>query len=172
LDHVSVGTNGIVVVHDVVMSTRDTVMVDAVFGLSYRGWQLGTPGAEQLLALQLRAASTIARSAGLDLTHVTSIAVVANANLTDAWGARTEFEHLRHLDGGVAVAYCTPTQLPAALLTQTHLAGDAVVLAAHETNESISTTLPDVVHQRTRRAPFRRRDQRRFDVPDRKEHHG
>jgi hypothetical protein len=172
LDHVSVGKNGIIVVHDIVMSTRDALSVDALFGLSYRGWQLGTPGTEQVLALQMRTASTIARAAGLDLPQVTSIAVIANASLMDAWGARTEFEHLRHLEGGVAVIYCTPAQLPAALLTETHLDAEAAVLAAHEIDESISTTLPDVVHKPTRRTPFRDRDQRRFDIPEQKEHHG
>jgi hypothetical protein len=159
-DHVGVSGSGAVFVHDVVVSRGQALTVDGVNGLSYAGYPIGGPGAELLMAWQLRAASTLARAVGLPLSAVTVIAVVDGADLLDVWGARTEIERLSHTESLVALTYCRSQQLPAALLTDCHLEPDVAALAAHQLTEAIATA-EDVIHRpaaaRTMGLPYRRR---------------
>jgi|SRR5450755_2022851 hypothetical protein len=159
-DHVGVGDSGVVIVQDLLMSTQARLTVDGVQGLSYAGYPIGGSGAAPFMSWQMRAASTVARAAGVPLSTVTSIALVANAELIDEWGARTEIEQFRHTEGLVGLTYGTAPQLAAALVTDCHLDADVVALALQELAEAIEPNVDNILsHQSAGRArSVRRRD--------------
>ncbi len=136
-DHLGVGPAGVVTVHHIVMPGPSPLTVDANAGLSFGGVPITGFGSADLMAWQLRAGSSAARAAGLGLDSVTSIAVVNNAPLIDAWGAPTGVERLQHHQGLARLTYCVAAQLPAALVVDVELDADAAVLAVHQLAEGL-----------------------------------
>lgn len=161
-DHLGVGPCGVVTVHHLVMPTPAALTVDTNTGLSCGGVPVDAFGAPDLMAWQLRAASSAARAAGLPLACVTSIAAVGNAPLVDTWGAPTGIERLQHRDGLVRLTYCIAGQLHAALDFDVELDADTAVLAAHQLADAL---LPaNVFHQSPTAALRRRHGGRRYEL--------
>ena len=161
-DHLGVGACGVVTVHRLVMPTPAALTVDTNASLSCGGVPITAFGVPDLMAWQLRAASSAARAAGLPLTCVTSI-VVSNAALVDTWGAPTGVERLQHRDGLVRLPTVSEASCPWHWTSRSNSTPTPTVLAAHQLADAL---LPaNVFHQSPPAALRRRRDGRRYELP-------